>query len=484
MAIGNPRLVTWTSNVIRIHELVGAGFVQIATIGAEHDATLQGEDIHPELFFANDNAHVIARHSPTTSEPRIRSFSLALSQISNLQLPSSGVGGRLRQAYTDAHKLGISTSAESNAIGGGNCVRISAAGVLTQGTNRLGFAPGTSPFCLVLSPDGNYVFRGDVAQQSIIWPASGTLADGAPDYPLGQRWTLTAIDEPIHRARWSPDSRILYALSREGRVYVLRFTNGQFVVVSEISEIGETPVQVALAPDNRTVAVSYDNGPRIATRIYNRVGDSFAPVQTIASESFSFGGLLDFSGDGQYLIDAQNRRAYRKVEGVWTDTSSIMSTLPAGIVSQAVSTHVPTISGSVQLYDKAVAALVTGTVNLSDLKLMLLDGSAGFDPEHESVLEVNSNGEAEVSGFGWPLGGRQLENAQTVQPTAFSMGFTFDDVEQIVIEGNLVFRYAVVYDSVSLEPLLWIDFQEEVTGARNRELVFEMPSAGLFTFSS
>lgn len=484
MALGNPRLVTWTANVIRVHELVGAGFVQIATIGADHDATLQGVGIFPELFFANDGTHVVARHSPTEAETRLRSFTLGLSQITNLQIPSAGVGGYIRQAHNELDGLFISCASDSNAIGNLNSALIDGAGALVTGSNRIGSIAATAPNCLVASPDGRYLFRGDDATKSVIWTASGVLIDGAPNYPSDDVQILSSLDDEIHVARWSADSRILYALSRDGTVYVLRRSNNQFLVVDEITEIGESPVQVAPGPDGRTVAISYDNGPRIVTRVYNRIGDSHVLVQTIASETFSFGGLLDFSGNGQYLIDAQNRRAYRKIEGVFEDATSIMSALPAGIVSQAVSSHVSTLSGSAQLYDGAVSNLATGSVNLNALKLMLLDGNAFYEANHASVLDVNSDGDFEVAGYGWPAGGKPLENPDLVHPATFSTGFAFDDVEQIIIEGDLVFRYGVIYDSLTLEPVVWIDFKEEVVGLRNRKLTFEMPTAGLITFSS
>jgi hypothetical protein len=72
-------------------------------------------------------------------------------------------------------------------------------------------------------------------------------------------------------------------------------------------------------------------------------------------------------------------------------------------------------------------------------KLLLLNSSATFDATHTTLAQVTNSGAYEVSGNGWPAGGKTLTN---VAITAAGTGnadakFTADGVMQLISGGSL-----------------------------------------------
>lgn len=92
---------------------------------------------------------------------------------------------------------------------------------------------------------------------------------------------------------------------------------------------------------------------------------------------------------------------------------------------------------ALQRYNHTINQIVSGAVDVTDLKVMLLDNNAVFDPTHTSIDEVSNSGAYEVYGNGWTQGGEPFANAAfSIVDTSNSM-FDMDNLAVTATGGNI-----------------------------------------------
>lgn len=292
------------------------------------------------------------------------------------------------------------------------------------------------------------------------------------------------------RLEWMADSRyfITAKTGTTNALRIYRLVDTKFAEVSIINDIPRSVINIKTSPDNRTLAVIV-NGSTANTRdtlIYRRKGDSFTLFQTLSG--FGSDGATVFNGDGSLLIDAASLKAYRMdTTGTFNEDKKIMSRVVAGTNVCALSDHIlqPPVSG--YIYDNTVPYLVNNPNIDLNLKFCLLSSSAEFHHEHKSIKDVtgeNANqSTAEVSGFGWPVGGKKIENAAFKKVGNDSVIINGDNMSVDIAGGNLKFSKAVVYNETTMEPWLWFDFGSEIIIESNTTMNINFSNRGFLIFT-
>lgn len=480
MASGKPRLAAWSDNTLRIYEMGAAGFVQIGTGGLNVDPAMILDGQYPELFFVRDSAYVVGIDRPTNNSGRVGRTYRADGSIA----ATSGLGNQARSsAFSSTRDDGIlfgtfgsSTAGDlgSNRLG---AFRIAADGALSSAASANSGVRNMDVASVSISPDGALAIYGSAAGYTSrrIVPSDVTWGIIASDTPINHQYPMTA-------QAWNHAGDFLYAAdaTTSRKVHVFRRTGSDLEPVASFGSEPGIPISVRVSRDNRHVAVAWRDGSSYSTAVYRRTGIYYQRVQLIAN----FGRLLDFSADGQLLIDASAKKCRRMVGAQFEAADDLMSAVASGVFAQAVSTHFEGFGGFGQLYNGSVPALVGEAADLSALKLSLLSADAVFTPTHSSISQVTANGSLEVTGSGWPVGGRALLNVHPVEIGANTVRYIADGISHLVIEASMSFRYGVVYDTTSNKPLLFIDFQREIVALMNRELVMSFEEAGLFQFTT
>ena len=292
------------------------------------------------------------------------------------------------------------------------------------------------------------------------------------------------------RLEWMADSRyfITAKTGTTNALRIYRLVDNKFAEVSIINDIPRSVINIKASPDNRTLAVIV-NGSTANTRdtlIYRRKGDAFTLFQTLTG--FGSDGATVFNGDGRLLIDAASLKAYSMdTTGTFNEDKKIMSRVVAGTNVCAFSDHIlqPPVSG--YIYDNTVPYLVNNPNIDLNLKFCLLSSNAEFHHEHKSIKDVtgeNANQTtAEASGFGWPVGGKKIENAAFKKVGNDSVIINGDNMSVDIAGGNLKFSKAVVYNETTMEPWLWFDFGSEIIIESNTTMNINFSNRGFLIFT-
>lgn len=114
---------------------------------------------------------------------------------------------------------------------------------------------------------------------------------------------------------------------------------------------------------------------------------------------------------------------------------------------------------TMSLYDHTVKLLVNKEVTFTTLKVKLLDNTATFTASQTAVSSVDGSGAKEVSGNGWTAGGPTLASVAVTQVTTNDATLSAANVTVTASGGSIGPAYAaLVYDSTSSKPLVYIDF--------------------------
>ena len=310
------------------------------------------------------------------------------------------------------------------------------------------------------------------------------VIDGNPDVIVG---TMPDLLE------WTADSRYFITANSgtTNSMRVYRQIDNKFTEVSTITNIPRNVYALVASPDNRSLAVvvtgaktSYD------TLIYRRKGDEFSLVQTLDNfgVNVNYSTSLAFNGDGSLLIDVNSRRAFRMdMTGTFNEDKKVMSRVVAGASVCKLSDHIlqPPTSGFI--YDNTVPYVVNNPNIDLNLKFCLLSSSAEFHHEHKSIKDVTGESAnlstTEVSGFGWPVGGKKIENAAFTKVDNSSVILNGDNMSVDIAGGNLKFSKAVIYNETTMEPWLWFDFGNEITIESNTTVNINFSNRGFLIFT-
>jgi len=136
---------------------------------------------------------------------------------------------------------------------------------------------------------------------------------------------------------------------------------------------------------------------------------------------------------------------------------------------------------TVKLYNHAAALLAS--LDLGNLRFMLLNDDASFDATHTTLAgpagAANVN---EVEGNGWTTGGEFLANVAWAQVSTNDSILDCDDIDVIADGGVIGPAYAaVIYDDShpNKAPIQFIDFGEAVSAGDTTQFKYVFPPNGV-----
>lgn len=325
---------------------------------------------------------------------------------------------------------------------------------------------GTTTGCNFYLKNGTFTSpAGDVA----------TFASGTPHaITLGAQATV---------AKWSADGTRLLVGDVSGGITAFDW-DGVAHTLTQASVLASglgSIVDIAIRFDGTHVAASGLASTTYTTAIYYLLGPLLFSKYTIVG----MGQALDFTGGGNYLIDALSLKAqqYLPATDTFVDASSILTTnLPSNLAAQSVNQYIPDTRITGYLYD-GIRNSVVGQIigDFSTLKLMLLNSTAVYKSTDTAITDVNHSGDYEVSGNNWPQGGVVLSNVSFGLNAETYTSLKADPVKQIT-KGSLTYRSAVIYDSTSGKPVAFYDFGSVQTSQQDITMVFDLSISGIVQF--
>jgi hypothetical protein len=136
------------------------------------------------------------------------------------------------------------------------------------------------------------------------------------------------------------------------------------------------------------------------------------------------------------------------------------------------------------LYDHTVKLAANLEITFATLKVKLLDATATFTASQTTVAAVDSSGAKEVSGNGWILGGILLTSVAVTQVTTNDAMLDAADVSVTASGGSIGPAYAaLVYDSTSNKPLIYIDFGQAQSAGATTDFKIVWDATGLIKWS-
>lgn len=139
---------------------------------------------------------------------------------------------------------------------------------------------------------------------------------------------------------------------------------------------------------------------------------------------------------------------------------------------------------TVSVYNHTTAQFLEQSVDLTNLKLMLLDDNAAFNATDTDIDAVSDTGAYEVDGGGWTTGGETLAGVAVTTVTTNDAKLDADDVD-VTATGDDIgpADAAVIYDATSGKPLAYVDFGASITAVEGASFLVAWDDDGIFTLS-
>jgi WD40 repeat protein len=343
------------------------------------------------------------------------------------------------------------------------------------------------------SPDGDLLFvqytsgaTGARPTNSGFYKVSGYQSNFFPRYETRYGDSSGAINSDIIRVAWSERRDFFFAGSLDGKVACFRDTGASFDFIYTIEPPADHEVSALdFAFDRRTLAVGYKNTNTntFITRLFLRTGNSFSQIV----EYSDVGEALSFSADGLLLVDGCQAKAYQRTDlsptTPWSDVSApMMNNIAANGWTQILVSEIEGKVSNGTVYPNSLEWIISNAPSMPETKFMILSGDATFDASHATLDQVTGAGAYEVSGNNWPAGGVTINNISLTSIGLGIVGLGFDDFSQVIVGGDLDFRYGLFYSGTT--PLVHVDFASDQKFVQNTEISFLSGDNGLITFST
>lgn len=482
MAVGNPRLAAWYSTGdLRLYEFSEGAFVQIGIVGGLPNALSPNSTGHlyqPTIRFPYDSEYIAIHTATADTTARVYTY------LPNLLYRGYKV---VSQAFPQAAR-GLATFDQSRNIWvfradevntSNNQAKILSTGLFDSASVTAPGGNGTEYMrCFEASPDGNFLIEGRIFPQL---PRLHRFSAESNGFPIYTAPTNLDTDKNVTVAAWSTDSRFAcIGDGVNGGVSILELdTDLNTMTKTHDLPVGVSglPVSIAFSPDQRMLAVGFDDAGTLTTVTYRRSGAFFIQFDVLNG----IGSLLNFSADGALLIDGQKRKCF-KFDGEFTELTGAMDNIVAGAVVQAVSTHAVNPLAFGTLYDGTISAIIGETIDYANIRLALLSEFASFDPTHASLAAVTNGGLYSVTSGQYPAAGELITGITEVDEGAV-YALKANDITRIIIDTNLVFKHAVAYDATNDTPLAWFDYTQTRTIPKNTELTLAFRDGNFITFA-
>lgn len=442
MRIGKPKLAVWrrTDQTVRLFEMDNTGvFVQLTAFSGP-----TGNDVVvPTVMEFSQNGDwlvTLDKVSKASDNIQMRSTDFAGNTLYSSTAVITGA------ATQDTYFGVISTLPD-----GTNSVQASFGQQLIYGANDGTFAGLQSRTAY------NYsftVFDMDEACTKAVFLRPDFLRFASVSYSSSQaQFTLTPAPSLGARvpkcAEWSRDGRFCAVGYDNGDVELYSVSGSSYTLLSTMN-VGDIVNQVRWRFDCRILAVGHGVSPK--TTLYKRKGNVLYTPTDLAG----MGTDLRWTADGQYLCDAVLKKAYR-----WTGdmtmvgSDATMTNIPSGVNATAISPHVDQPIANGLIYDQGFQAVVNKTIDLTNLKFALMDGTVSFNVSANSAAAILSG--KEVTSADFPAGGKVLQNvSQTFPSPAFSK-IVADDL-LVATSVSLDFGQALLYDATHDTPLILYNY--------------------------
>lgn len=487
MALGNPLLaVFYLDGTIRLFEYAADEFQQIASTGFyphQPGYNPAGVDFPATLSWIRDSDFLALSFNRNDDYGRTVTFTPGLAEVDYVDT-ASGFGGVELNRLVDWDEVSAAMVAVNVSTQFNNIDFVDATGqVSTTGLTPLGYTSGNTLRSVDVSPDGNWLAIGRVLPgNSVIFEKDGTFPVGGPSFGAAADAKVIPTTRSVNVLKWSADSQFLAcADTGSSGVEIFQFNGtGDLEKIQDLAWKPGVVTQIRFSPDLRTLAISSVDAGTPATVIYYRSGPFFYEKQTIAG----FGNLLDFTKDGKLLIDANTKRVFTTdVSGVWTEVAGAGTAIFSNAKLQAVSTHTPLPVGRTYLYDNALARFLDGSVDLNNLRLVLLTADASFTATDTTVAQVTNSGAYLVASGGFPGAGILLTGVSGVAIGTQAYGFSADPAVRTIVNEPLIARNAMVYDATSGLPVLFTDLGGELGVPRETVLTLTFKDGKLLVIA-
>jgi hypothetical protein len=450
MLTGKPRLTTWSASdqTMRLFEMDNTNtFVQIMAIGAASAVT-------PVLFFhpIGDFAGIFRKANANDAAGFIGTYDYSGALISSLARPSGmstatklwmilGAATRPWLAAMEVIASGLSPQSNSDASmdAGGNLISLTGNAFSTGSIGRA-------------SPDGNLIFAANTGNTAgTFWKVSNYQANGNPTLVTPGK-TFSTNSRTIADARWTQDSRYMVVAYTNGDVDVVSVaaTDATPSVVNTI-HFSQVPQSLAMHPVGKYAALGVNDGGTYKTFILKFEG----PIISDTGNHYTGPGQnVKFTADGRFLLDAMQKKGLHYLgSGAFEAYDSALANMPASVAAFAVSFDVDVPQPTAHVYNAALAAILAGTVDTSNLKIMLLDSTATFAAT-DNLAAVQAH---EVHGGAWPVGGVAINNV-TLANGGSVFTWAADAIHYLNVGGDVAFYKVVIYDDTNDTPLAYYDY--------------------------
>lgn len=475
MAIGNPLLATYADDdLIRTYEYVSDVFVplgvSVAYPHAPSATAIAADNTDPYFIWQQEDSFLFLERATDANNNTQYSLRPDASQVASRVADTfPGFGGRMGVKLTDVNSAamqGCSPHTEAENVRVSNVGALTGANYIVSTTNDFPFTDFSQSydqtFFFTCQPQGFPRLHQRMSALGVfpVTTAPNTQITGIAFSPfylkiMGDNRTCVAIDKANNVAK----------------VYTFDKTTSFMTYVQDIDMnvgAGYTAWRVRVSPDGRFFAVGFKNGSSYITRIWRRTTTYLVLVDTYTG----MGRDLAWSSDGNILLDAAAKKALKRDGGnAFTNHDTAMVNVAAGVRNSALSAAPIYKSAFPSVYVKAVENVGNKTIDLANVKFTLLTSAAAFNEAHTSVNQVTNNGAYEAVGGGWNAGGAVLQNV-TAAMVGSEFDFKADTVKWIAFGSSINWRYALVYDGTSGEPLIWYDYYGTRTVASGREADF------------
>lgn len=484
MADGNPLLAIHYSsnNTIRIYELLNGAF---ALLGSASGFPSSTNSTAPEptniLQWTNEGSRLLVttRNGGTANITSVSPAVLGPTTIysgafaSNTSMPMNLSYGREKnQIYITP----INGTVNAPTI----IVKSAANGLSSQNfpivPTSMNTVTSTSG-----SPDANWILYTRTTNAVTLAYVNGTNPNGTPIYAMHQQ----SLGFPTSAAYWSFDSSLVVVVTSNGTsAYVYKPVKTvdpdtsdvtiNLELIQQLPNIG-TINRIAFSGDTRNVAISYVSSGNYTTVMFKKYGDYLIQQPT---QFTNFGQTISFTRDGLHLIDAFTRVMYDFNGTSWSINTTAMNNVIAGGTSVSISPHVANALTETKIYDNAVEKFVKELSTL-DLRMFFLTSSAEFNKTLTNINQIPT--EQIIAGGDWPEDGLVISISETGGIGVYNINAT--DSNHPVTSSFIQARYAVIYDFVSKQPMLFYDLGANRIIPVGSNLKIDFRNDNLLTFT-
>lgn len=198
-------------------------------------------------------------------------------------------------------------------------------------------------------------------------------------------------------------------------------------------------------------------------------------------------------GINKYAFGVKSAAAGGRVRAFsFNEVDSVVEDTTVAALFSSIAVPVDTFTASViqeeteagsSLYDAAIQRFLNDTVDLVNIKLLLVNDSVAFNGSATNITTVI--GANEVYGSDWPQGGIDLDTL-TIEKYGSGSQVAIKGVIpafSLNSPGTITFRSAIIYDVTSSAPLIFVDFETDQTATQFDLMEFSATNSRLITFA-